>query len=152
MGAGETLQLGYGPRDEAIDADELFAALDRTRSVDLARGTTTVGPHRDDLEILVGGRDAAQLYGSQGQQRTAVISLKLAGLEVGREVLGAPPLLLLDDILSDLDERRRAVLVEIVLSKSGQAVLTCTEASAAGQSVIQRGTVFNVSQGTVLPA
>jgi DNA replication and repair protein RecF len=99
--------------------------------------------------IQVQSRDA-RLYGSQGQQRTAVIALKLATLEATREELGIPPMLLLDDIFSDLDERRRALLVELVLHTGGQVVITCTEASAAGPLILQQARVFHVSAGTVV--
>lgn len=148
MGDGETLNLDYQPKDEAWSADELREGLARTRSYDIGRGGTSVGPHRDDLLIEVGGREA-RLYGSQGQQRTSVVALKLATLELGRQKLGAPPLLLLDDILSDLDERRRSLLVELVLGQAGQTVLTCTEAAAAGPDILARARVFEVKAGTM---
>ena len=148
MGEGEQLSLIYVPKDESWSADDLRAALERSRSQDVARGGTGVGPHRDDLSIQVSGREA-RLYGSQGQQRTSVIALKLATLEIGREKWGYSPLLLLDDILSDLDERRRALLVEIVLKTAGQTVLTCTEAAAAGPGILERSRVFEVRNGTM---
>lgn len=151
MGSGECLTLGYVVKDPAESADEMREALARSRQLDVARGGTSVGPHRDDLQLDVDGREA-RLYGSQGQQRTSVISLKLATLEVARDELGTPPLLLLDDILSDLDERRRALLVEIVLERAGQAVLTCTEASAAGERILSEARVYHVEAGTVREA
>lgn len=148
MGEGEQLSFAYAPKDESWSADDMRSSLERTRFQDVARGGTSVGPHRDDLSILVSGREA-RLYGSQGQQRTSVIALKLATMEIDREKHGAPPLLLLDDILSDLDERRRALLVEIVLKTAGQTVLTCTEASAAGPDILERSQVFEVRQGSM---
>ncbi len=148
MAAGEELSLSYAVRDDAQDEDLMIRTLASTRSHDIARGGTSVGPHRDDLTIEVEGREA-RLYGSQGQQRTAVISLKLATLEYGRKELGFAPLLLLDDILSDLDENRRQRLVEVVLANAGQAVLTCTEASAAGQQILDMAQVFTVSAGAI---
>lgn len=151
MGQGELLGLAYIERDEAADYEKLLAQLALGRSHEVARGSTAVGPHRDDLEILVDAKEA-RLFGSQGQQRTAVISLKMATLTLGLDRLGEPPLLLLDDILSDLDERRRALLVEIVLSKAGQAVLTCTEASAAGEAILKQAKRFEVHAGTIKEA
>ncbi|MFY9233094.1 MAG: DNA replication/repair protein RecF [Fimbriimonadaceae bacterium] len=148
MSDGESFRIEYNQRDDPTTAAEIAEALERTRPGDIARSGTSVGPHRDDVAMEVGGRDA-RLYGSQGQQRTAVIALKLATLRVAEEELGAPPMLLLDDILSDLDERRRAMLVELVLGRSGQAVLTCTEASAAGQDILNRAKVFVVEAGMV---
>ena len=148
MSAGETLHIAYVLKDEADTEEGLQEALQATRNVDVARGGTSVGPHRDDLLIEVGGRDA-RLYGSQGQQRTAVISLKLAAMEHAKEQLGGPPLLLLDDIFSDLDIRRRALLVERVGALSGQAVLTCTEAESAGKALLNEASVFRVLSGRI---
>jgi DNA replication and repair protein RecF len=151
MGHGERVAVTYAERDDAPDYETLRDALAAGRLNDVMRGGTSVGPHRDDLAIEVDGREA-RLYGSQGQQRTSVISIKLACLEVAREELGVPPLLLLDDILSDLDGRRRALLVDVVLERAGQAVLTCTEAEAAGERILERAQVFEVRAGTVTPA
>lgn len=148
MGQGERMRLTYLPKDEAVTADELRNALARTRGNDVGRGGTSVGPHRDDLLLSVEDKEA-RLYGSQGQQRTTVIALKLATLAHASSYLGMPPLLLLDDILSDLDERRRALLVELVLQGAGQAVLTCTEASAAGEGILSRAKVFHVKAGRI---
>lgn len=151
IGAGESISVGYVRRDDAQTEEELRLALQGSRDVDVYRGGTSPGPHRDDLSLDVGGRDC-RLFGSQGQQRTSVIAVKLATLEIGREELGAPPLLLLDDILSDLDERRRGLLVEVALEHAGQAVLTCTEASAAGERILQDAAVYHVEGGTVRAA
>ncbi|CAN5402336.1 DNA replication/repair protein RecF [soil metagenome] len=151
MGEGEAVSLRYVERDDAHDETWMLEALARSRQTDVARGGTSVGPHRDDLEILVDGREA-RLFGSGGQQRTAVIALKLGTLEYARGVLGTPPLLLLDDILSDLDARRRERLAEIVLERAGQAVLTCTEAEAAGERILKEARVFHVRAGVVSSA
>jgi len=151
MGGGEQVDMKMDHKDPAMDSETLLAALSATRNHDVARGGTGVGPHRDDLRIDVGGKDA-RLYGSQGQQRTAVISIKLASLQISRDEFGVPPLLLLDDILSDLDESRRGLLVEVVLEKAGQAVLTCTEAAAAGSRILEHAKVFHVESGRVLEA
>lgn len=148
MGAGESLRVRYHIQDEARTYEELLTGLATLRRADSARGSTSLGPHRDDLEILVEDREA-RLFGSQGQQRTAVIALKMATLSLIGDREGVPPILLLDDILSDLDEHRRAMLVQIVLSRAGQAVLTCTEASAAGSAILSRAKVFSVSQGKI---
>lgn len=148
MGSGEALSLAYVERDEASDADILLVALARSRAQDSARGGTSLGPHRDDVAVEVQQREA-RLFGSQGQQRTSVIAIKMATLEIAREELGVPPILLLDDILSDLDERRRSLLIDIVLETAGQAVLTCTEAEAAGERILEQARVFEVVAGSV---
>lgn len=151
MGAGESVGLAHAPNDLALSPDEFRRELEETRISDVQRGGTSIGPHRDDLSVEIEGREA-RLFGSQGQQRTAVIAIKMACLEVAREELGVPPLLLLDDILSDLDESRRSLLVEVVLERAGQAVLTCTEASAAGRRILDQAKVFGVHAGKVTPA
>ncbi|MGV3617325.1 MAG: DNA replication/repair protein RecF [Fimbriimonas sp.] len=150
MGHGERVEVSYTARDDGNDYESLRDGLAAVRPNDVMRGGTSVGPHRDDLAIAVDGREA-RLYGSQGQQRTSVISVKLACLEIAREELGVPPLLLLDDILSDLDSRRRALLVDVVLERAGQAVLTCTEAEAAGERILSQAKLFGVHAGTVTP-
>jgi DNA replication and repair protein RecF len=151
MSSGEGLHLAYVLRDEAEMEEAMLTALSNTRSHDIARGSTGVGPHRDDVQIDVGGRDG-RLFGSQGQQRTSVIAVKLAAMEHAKEQLGGPPLLLLDDIFSDLDAKRRELLVERVGALRGQAVLTCTEAESAGRALLNEASVFRVLNGRIEPA
>jgi DNA replication and repair protein RecF len=148
LGEGESLKITYVSRDEALTAAEYEAALVQNRRQDIARGTTTAGPHRDDLSLTIAGRDG-RLYGSQGQQRSAVIAMKLGTLELMRDKLGEPPILLLDDMLSDLDAGRRARLCQWVARHAGQAFLTCTEATAAGDEILDRATVYRVQNGTL---
>lgn len=117
--------LEYRPRSRADDAEGLRAELAARRDEDLARGFTAHGPHRDDI-ALVRDRRALRSYGSQGQQRVGLLALLFAE----RDVLGAsgrPPLMLLDDVMSELDGSRRERLVELVRS-GGQAVVSATEA------------------------
>jgi DNA replication and repair protein RecF len=117
--AAELLYQAEPPSTEALEA-----RLDE----DLDRGTTGLGPHLDDVGIVAGGRDLRR-YGSQGEQRLVVLSLLLAEAELLTERGPAPPLLLLDDVLSELDERRRRALAER-LSRRGQTLITATGASA----------------------
>lgn len=147
MGSNESLALRYVARDELSDKNALVEGLRRARREDSFRSGTGIGPHRDDLAIEVEGRDA-RLFASQGQQRTAILSIKMSTLEIGREAIGAPPLLLLDDIFSDLDEQRRDLLVQIVLERAGQAVLTCAEASR-GERLLRGAKVFSVEAGRI---
>ncbi|HWD37438.1 MAG TPA: DNA replication/repair protein RecF [Fimbriimonas sp.] len=148
IGGGEGAYVSYSARDANESREALLTAYAQTRGQDLQRGSTTIGPHRDDLCFEVAGLDA-RLFGSQGQQRTLVIALKLATLGLTLEASGTPPLLLLDDIFSDLDERRRDALVAVVLELAGQTLLTCTEASAAGREILQLARVFHVNGGRV---
>ncbi|MBX6395566.1 MAG: DNA replication/repair protein RecF [Alicyclobacillaceae bacterium] len=119
------------------------------RAVDLQRGTTSVGPHRDDLRILLDGRDAA-VFGSQGQQRTAALSLKLAEIELIREEIGEYPVLLLDDVLSELDEGRQFQLV----SGMGAKVQTFVTTTSLGilASLGSDLQVFAIESGQARPA
>ena len=151
IGDGETLALDIEEGDPARSEDAYLSALAESRSTDVQRGGTSVGPHRDDLAIFVDGRDARH-FASQGQQRTAVIAIKLAGLPLGTEIFGKPPLLLLDDMLSDLDADRRRRLTEAVIDQAGQALLTCTEAEAAGPGILASARAFRVEGGRVYAA
>ena len=114
--------LAYGGEPPSVEA--LEARLDR----DLERGVTGLGPHLDDVGIRSGDRDLRS-FGSQGEQRLAVLSLLLAEAEVIAEQWGTPPLVLLDDVLSELDAARRLMLAERI-GRVGQAVVTATGADA----------------------
>ena len=113
----------YGGSESEIYEQFLLALAER-REKDIETGYTTVGPHRDDLKIKVNGVDV-RVYGSQGQQRTAALSLKLAEAEIFREKFGEYPVLILDDAMSELDKKRRARLIDYV--KKMQTIITCTE-------------------------
>ena len=104
------------------------AALEEREARDLERGATSLGPHLDDVSILSGVRDLRS-FGSQGEQRLAVLSLLLAEAEVIADRRGVPPLLLLDDVLSELDPGRRKILAERIAFR-GQALITATDAGA----------------------
>lgn len=99
--------------------------LSRHRSEEIRRGQTLVGPHRDDLLLAINGQEA-RLYASQGQQRTAVLALKLAELEFMREQIGESPVLLLDDVASELDPNRRHFLLHAV-DEGVQTFVSCTD-------------------------
>jgi DNA replication and repair protein RecF len=124
LGLPEPVELRYAPRSKAADADGLRRELTERRTADLERGFTTHGPHRDDLALLHAGRPLRTL-GSQGQQRVGLLALLFAE----RDVLGArgrPPLMLLDDVMSELDATRRDRLAELVRA-GGQALITTTD-------------------------
>lgn len=148
LGDGERLALTYAPRDEGSTEEALLSAYATGRGSEIARGTTLSGPHRDDLRVDIDGREA-RLFASQGQQRSAVLALKFGSMRIWTLQRGEQPVLLLDDILSDLDARRRRLLVELTLREAGQAVLTCTEPEAAGSDVLELASVFEVRSGTV---
>lgn len=112
ISGGEALAIEYRPGAKAEpDADALLKLLQEARSQDVRRMTTSVGPHRDDLGFLIAGTDA-RAYGSQGQQRTLALALKLSELEVMKAETGESPVLMLDDVMSELDPDRRRLLLE----------------------------------------
>jgi DNA replication and repair protein RecF len=128
---------------EPPTVEQLEARLDR----DLERGATGLGPHLDDVVLTSGTRDL-RTFGSQGEQRLTVLALLLAEAELIAERRGFAPLLLLDDVLSELDPSRRRVLAERVL-ETGQTLITATEASALPVAAAQ---LLEVSPGTVRAA
>jgi len=117
----------------------LLEALARARPRDLERGVSTVGPHRDDLAISLDGADA-RLYASQGEQRSLALSLRMAERDLVAEERGEDPILLLDDMFSELDEGRREHLVAMVAS-SGQTIATATSGAMWPGSVARVLTV-----------
>src|SRR2546421_556825 len=127
---------------EPPSVESLEGRLDR----DLDRGATGAGPHLDDIEILAGTRDL-RAFGSQGEQRLAVLALLLAEAELVRERRGVPPLLLLDDVLSELDPDRRRILAER-LPEYGQALITTTSAAALPFEPSQLVEVVSAEAGT----
>src|SRR3954447_13798180 len=125
LGLEDEPELIYRPRSRAVSAAELAAELAERVDGDLERGFTGHGPHRDDLVLRRAGRDL-RAFGSRGQQRLGLLALLLAEREALAEARGAPPLMLLDDVMSELDSDRRRLLVE-VLPAGGQRPLTTTD-------------------------
>ena len=125
LGLPGAAELRYRPRSAARDPAELTAELAERRQADLERGFTAHGPHRDELQLLLDGV-ALRVYGSQGQQRSALLALLFAEREALAQRRARPPLMLLDDVMSELDSERRELLVEL-LRAGGQSVITATE-------------------------
>jgi DNA replication and repair protein RecF len=125
LGLGGEAELRYRPRSQATDAAGLAAELAEHTASDLERGFTGHGPHRDDLALLRAGREL-RAYGSQGEQRLALLSLLLAEREALAATRRAVPLMLLDDVMSELDPDRRALLAGM-LGGEGQSVITTTD-------------------------
>ncbi|HWH96699.1 MAG TPA: DNA replication and repair protein RecF [Baekduia sp.] len=148
LGLNGDAEVRYRPRSRAEDAAGLAQELRERRTSDLERGFTQHGPHRDDLVLLRDGRELKS-FGSQGEQRLALLALLLAERAELADVRGAPPLMLLDDVMSELDADRRGLLVAR-LDDGGQAVVTTTDlAHVPGAS--RAGVVrLKVSPGTVL--
>ena len=125
LGLEGRAELAYRPRSRADGEEALAAELAERTDGDVERGFTGHGPHRDDLALRRDGRELRS-YGSRGQVRLALLALLLAEREELAAERGAPPLMLLDDVMSELDASRRGRLVE-VLRTSGQSVITATE-------------------------
>ncbi|HLT58146.1 MAG: DNA replication/repair protein RecF [Limnochordales bacterium] len=147
-GEGEGPDPGW---EEAGAVRERFAeVLRRRQGEELARGVSLVGPQRDDVQFLIDGADA-RTFASQGQQRTAVLACKLAELEFLRTETGAYPVLLLDDVLSELDGSRRAYLLEAV-GETVQTFVTAAHLDPLPGDLRRRAQVFHVERGSAAPA
>ncbi|WP_026174199.1 DNA replication/repair protein RecF [Effusibacillus pohliae] len=150
---GEELTLEYkcsllqqGDSPDAL-ADRFRAQLAVRQKDDFRRGSTSVGPHRDDIEVRIDGKDV-QTYGSQGQQRTAALSIKLAEIELIRHEVGEYPVLLLDDVLSELDEMRQLHLLD-GMGERVQTLITTTMTYGLEQLMREKAVVYRVRNGTV---
>lgn len=126
LGLDRGAEVVYKPRSRAADAADLAAELAERVDSDLERGFTDHGPHRDDLAALRAGREL-RAYGSQGQQRLALLALLLAEREAIASTRAAVPLMLLDDVMSELDQTRRRALVDLLRASGGQSVITTTD-------------------------
>ncbi|MDQ4148530.1 MAG: DNA replication/repair protein RecF [Actinomycetota bacterium] len=133
---------GEAAQDPEATAEELRKALEAAQAGDLERGVTSVGPHRDDLAITLAGADA-RLYASQGEQRSLALALRLAERDVVARLYGEEPILLLDDVFSELDSYRRSQLAGLV-AETGQTVATATTAEAVP---LKGGKVVVVAEG-----
>jgi|SRR5579884_2270188 len=111
---------------QALVARDFRQELEERRREEIRRGVSVLGPHRDDLVFAVGEADLAT-YGSRGQQRLAVVALKLAEADLMTEAAGEPPILLLDDVLSELDANHRALLTSTVAALGSQVIVTATD-------------------------
>ncbi len=110
---------------------------------------TLTGPHRDELRFMVGDVDLG-IFGSRGQQRTAVLALKMAQLVWMQEQVGEAPVLLLDEVLAELDDQRRALLLSRV-DRVEQAILTATDPKMFSRTFLQRAALFQVDGGIIRP-
>jgi DNA replication and repair protein RecF len=135
--------------EQRRDGRAVSSRLQQRRSREITAGNTLYGPHRDDLRLLANGRDL-RLYGSRGQQRTAALSLKLAEVHAMAEAGGSTPLLLLDDVMSELDARRRSTLLS-ALDGVRQAILTTTDWDDFTPEFRQRAQLFRVAGASVTP-
>lgn len=139
----EELTVDYEPN---VLAEEYQKALFSERKKDIYQKTTSVGPHRDDFSLYA-GKENLRLFGSQGQQRTAALSLKLSEIRLVREKIGESPILLLDDVLSELDRNRQHSLLNFI--EGVQTVITCTGLEEFVGYRKKINTLFKVTKGHI---
>ncbi len=126
----------------SVWAGRFFEELTRNRERDIKLGTSGSGPHRDDLEVTLDGQ-SVRAYGSQGQQRSCVLSIKLAESGILQDALGEPPLIILDDVMSELDESRRRYILNSI--GESQIFITCCDRSLF--SGLDGGRVYRMDSG-----
>lgn len=142
-GGKEEIKIEYKPNCRTNNFEEkLFIQTDK----DIFHGSTTVGPHRDDMLFYIGNQEI-KTYGSQGQKRTAALSLKMAEIEIVENTIGEKPILLLDDVLSELDRNRQNYLLENI--KGIQTIITCTGLEEFVQNGINIDQTFEIVNGSI---
>lgn len=171
-GGSETIRIIYSPRlvsksdlalmdspthfhdwmmknqmEETAVSQKFHSALTSLYEHDIARGSTSIGPHRDDWQIHLNQHPLAP-YGSRGQQRSAILALKMAEIEWMHHKTGEKPILLLDEVVAELDEYRRASLLNTVL-ESNQAILTATDPGMFTKEFLDKAHCFQVENGRI---
>ncbi|WP_411954362.1 DNA replication/repair protein RecF [Alkalibacillus sp. S2W] len=148
----EELTINYEPTIDVSEDTDLETIIERYKAHftsiedrEVERGTTLAGPHRDDLMFEVNGRNV-QTYGSQGQQRTTALSLKLAEIELIEQEVGEYPVLLLDDVLSELDDHRQSHLLNTIQGKV-QTFVTTTSVDGIHHDTLKQAKMFNIHNG-----
>ncbi|MEK5272369.1 DNA replication/repair protein RecF [Aeribacillus sp. FSL K6-8394] len=151
----EELRIQYKPSVDVSEEAELSKIVEvyydrfaKIREKEIERGTTLAGPHRDDLIFYVNGRDV-QTFGSQGQQRTTALSLKLAEIDLIHEEIGDYPVLLLDDVLSELDDFRQSHLLNAIQGKV-QTFVTTTSVDGIDHKTLKEAAIYRVSSGQLI--
>jgi DNA replication and repair protein RecF len=142
----EVMNASAGPEASQV-AHAFVQYLREVRREEIGRGMTVVGPHRDDLHFLIDGVDMT-LYGSRGQQRTTALALKLAEVDLMTQIVGEAPLLLLDDVMSELDAGRRARVMAVV-DDVQQSILTTTDWNDYHDSFRARARLWQVTAGQI---
>lgn len=150
----ETLKIEYKPSVDVSEDQDLSKMVEaysnkfaKIKNREIERGTTLFGPHRDDLLFYVNGRDV-QTFGSQGQQRTTALSVKLAEIELIHAEIGEYPILLLDDVLSELDDYRQSHLLNTIQGKV-QTFVTTTNVDGIDHQTLKEASTFTVDSGTI---
>ncbi len=152
-GGNENLDIKYDPSFNISDFSSLEAIrnefesnINRVKERELFKGTTLLGPQRDDYDIFLDNK-SIKIFGSQGQQRTAVLSVKMAEINIMKEETGEWPVLLLDDVMSELDTKRQEYLFENL--EEIQVFITCTDKGFFTAQAIKKADFFRVTEGVV---
>jgi DNA replication and repair protein RecF len=150
----ESLKIEYKPSVDVLEEQDLSKMITlfeekfaKVKVREIERGTTLFGPHRDDLLFFVNDRDV-QTFGSQGQQRTTALSLKLAEIELIHSQIGEYPVLLLDDVLSELDDYRQSHLLNTIQGRV-QTFVTTTSVDGIHHQTLKDASTFNVAAGVI---
>lgn len=150
----ETLKIQYNPSVDVSEGMELskmvevyYEKFSKIKEKEIDRGITLAGPHRDDMQFFVNDKDV-QVYGSQGQQRTTALSIKLAEIELIKSEVGEYPILLLDDVLSELDDYRQSHLLNTIQGKV-QTFVTTTSVEGIDHETLKKAAKFYVTAGGV---
>ncbi|MDX8045471.1 DNA replication/repair protein RecF [Gracilibacillus sp. S3-1-1] len=151
----ERLDLQYAPTVDVSEEDNqekivtvLTESFERTETKEVERGTTLLGPHRDDLVFYVNNKNV-QTFGSQGQQRTTALSLKLAEIELIYEEIHDYPILLLDDVLSELDDYRQSHLLDTIEGKV-QTFVSTTSVDGIHHQTLEKAEIFRIDNGKII--
>lgn len=151
----ENLKIVYNPSIDVLeDADKakiekvFTEKFESIRKNEIERGTTLVGPHRDDLSFFINDRDV-KVYGSQGQQRTTALSIKLAEIDLIHHQVGEYPILLLDDVLSELDNYRQSHLLSTIQGKV-QTFVSTTSVDGIHHDTLKKAELYKISNGKIL--
>lgn len=144
-----SLDIDKGSTEKDV-AESFSQALAARVESDISRGTTGVGPHRDDLLLSIDGLPARE-YASQGQQRTAAIALRLAEIDLVQDYIGEPPVVMLDDVMGELDEHRRAHVLDLTMCRC-QTFLTTVRLGDISEGALHQARIWNVESGEVRPA
>jgi DNA replication and repair protein RecF len=151
----ETLMIRYAPslelpenEEESVLIERYMAKLSQIKEQEIRRGMSLAGPHRDDLLFYINDK-VVQTFGSQGQQRTTALSLKLAEIELIHDEVGEYPILLLDDVLSELDRQRQIQLIETFQHKV-QTFITTTEIEHIPAERLPDASTFHIRSGSVV--
>lgn len=133
--------------DETVAIDRFMIKLSQVKEQEFRRGVSLIGPHRDDLSFYINGKNVHD-FGSQGQQRTTALSLKLAEIELIHQEVGEYPILLLDDVLSELDPYRQSQLLQTIFEKV-QTFVTTTSIDGIDEATLSKSALFHVNQGKI---